>query len=337
MQLDFEQIKSITSGAVRIIQAEDGIRFYRFTQEQHELYAQKIEGLFQKSQATAGIKFCFRTNSKALFLKGFFENAFCRTYFSVDVFADDKLVGCLDNFSDQNLPRDYSAINFPVGVFSKSFDLGEGIKTVTVHLPWNKKVSLREFSIDDGAWIEAARPEKKLLAFGDSITQGFDSLRPSRRYIARLAQALGAEEFNKAVGAEHYYPALAETKENFDPDYIVVAYGTNDWSSSTPEIFDTNCKAFFAALHKNYPQVKTFVISPIWRVNADAKTAFASFSDIEKGIRAAIVGMDNVTVISGIDFLPHDIECFGDAGLHPNITGFDHYFNNLWQHVKEYI
>lgn len=54
-------------------------------------------------------------------------------YFSVDVYANDKLIGCLDNFSDQTLPEDYFEITFPVVEFSKTFDLGEGEKTVTVY------------------------------------------------------------------------------------------------------------------------------------------------------------------------------------------------------------
>lgn len=337
MQLSFTQIKDITCGAVRIQQAEDGVRFYRFTQEQHDLYSQRIIGLFEKSQATAGVKLCFKTDSKQLYFKALFENAYSRTYFSVDVFADDRLVGCLDNFSDRSLPKDYSAINFPVGVFSKTFDLGEGLKTVTVHLPWNKKVALQEFSLDDGAFIQPVKPEKKLLAFGDSITQGFDSLRPSRRYIARLADALGAEEFNKAVGAEHYYPALAATKESFTPDYITVAYGTNDWSSSTPEVFDPNVKAFYTNLAASYPGVKTFVISPIWRPNWETVNAFSAFSDIEKGIRQATEAMENVTVVFGFDMVPHDTDFFGDGRLHPNAEGFDHYFQNLWSIIKEQL
>lgn len=160
MQLNFEQIRSVTLGAVRFEQSDEGIRFYRFTPEQHQLYSEKTVGLFEKSQATAGVKFCFRTDSTKLFFKALFQNAYCRSYFSVDVFANDKPVGYLDNFSGQELPQDYSNISFPVGVFSKEFDLGEGVKTVTVHLPWNKKVALQALSLDDGAFIEPVKPEK---------------------------------------------------------------------------------------------------------------------------------------------------------------------------------
>lgn len=68
---------------------------------------------------------------------------------------------------------------------------------------------------------------------------------------ARLADALGAEEVNKAIGGECFFPELAATKEDFQPEYITVAYGTNDWSRKLAEEFQTNCRAFcFKNLYK---------------------------------------------------------------------------------------
>lgn len=122
---------------------------------------------------------CFKTDNKTLYLNTTVQNARARTYFSFDVFVNDTLVGCLDNFSEQEIPDDYSEIKFPCGTFEKTFDLGEGVKTVTVHLPWNKITKIYQLVLEDGAFLEPVRRQKKLLAFGDSITQGFDALRPS--------------------------------------------------------------------------------------------------------------------------------------------------------------
>lgn len=337
MQLDTQQIKSVTWGAVRFLEEEDGITFLRFTQAQHYMYEQKNEGFFAKSKTSAGVRLCFKTDSRYLCLNTSVNNARSRTYFSFDVFADNTLVGCLDNFSDRELPGDYSEIVFPVGAFEKSFDLGEGVKTVTVYLPWNKITKIHQLSLDDGAFVKPVKRSKKLLAFGDSITQGFDALRPSGRYIARLADALDAEEFNKGIGGERFCPDLAALRDDFSPDYIVVAYGTNDWSSTTKDVFYPNLEAFFEHLNKNYPGVKTFVITPIWRVNYELKKDFDSFFEIEEAIRSTTQHMKNVTVISGFDLVPHSTDYFGDYGLHPNLSGFDHYFNNLWSQIKEKI
>lgn len=334
MQLNPEQIKSVTWGAVRYTEEEDGITFHRFTKAQQDMYEKKDEGFFEKSKTSSGIKLCFRTDSTVLYIDTTVKNARSRTYFSFDVFVDSKLVGCLDNFSDQKIPRDFSEINFPVGRFGKTFYLGAGTKTVTIHLPWNKITKLHQLTLDDGAFIEPVRRIKKLLVFGDSITQGFDALHPSGRYISRLADALDAEEFNKGIGGECYCPDLAVLRDDFTPDYIVVAYGTNDWSGTNKAIFYPNHKAFFKELTKNYPGVKTFVITPIWRVNYDMERDFDSFFEIDAAIRETTASLENVTVISGFNLVPHSTDYFGDYGLHPNLEGFDHYFKNLWKQIE---
>ncbi len=334
MQLDSEQIKSATWGVTYFTEESDGIIFNRFTREQHAMYEKKDAAFFDKSKTSSGIRLCFKTDSRSLYLKTTVKNARSRTYFSFDVFVNDTLVDCLDNTTGIEIPRDYSNINFPCGTFDKSFDLGEGMKTVTVHLPWNKITKLHQLVLDDGALFEPVRRNKKLLVFGDSITYGFDALSPSARHIAKLADALNAEEFNKGIGGERFCPDLAALPDAFMPDYIVVGYGTNDWSSTKKDVFYPNSKAFFAELAKNYPGVRVFAITPIWRVNYDAKTDFDSFFDIESGIRKAAAPYENVTVISGFDLVPHSVEYFADYGLHPNLKGIDHYFKNLWKQIE---
>ena len=336
MELTYEQIQSVACGAVRYIVEEDGITFHRFTQAQHEMYEKKDIAFFDKSKTSSGIKLCFRTDSKVLYLDSTVKNARSRTYFSFDVFVDDNLVGCLDNYSDQEIPRDFSQINFPVGRFGRTFNLGTGMKTVTVHLPWNKITKLHKLYLSDGAIVEPVKQEKKMLVFGDSISVGFDCLRPSRRQVARIAKQLGAEEFNKCIGGERYCPDLSELPEDFIPDYIYVAYGTNDYSSTTPETFYANSKKFFENLDKNYPGVKTFVITPIWRVNYNTlERPYRSFFEIDEAIHVLLAERHNTIVISGFDLVPHSVDYFGDYGLHPNMVGHDYYFENLWKEIKK--
>ena len=81
-----------------------------------------------------------------------------------------------------------------MGVFVKTFDLGTGEKTVRVNFPWTKLVEIWSVELDDGAIVVPMKRNKKLLDFGDSITHGMDAYRPSQRYIAQLADFLGADE-----------------------------------------------------------------------------------------------------------------------------------------------
>ena len=81
-----------------------------------------------------------------------------------------------------------------------------------------------------------------MIMFGDSITHGYDALNPSFSYANRLADLLNADFVNKGIGGERFFPTLAQLKDDIEPDYITVAYGTNDWAHSPKEVFDKNSK-----------------------------------------------------------------------------------------------
>ncbi len=335
MKLDLEQIKEITTGAVVIENEDSMVSLKRFTSEQEELYRVTNQDFYKKTFSTAGIKFSFKTNSKNLFLKLKTAVSSSRRYFSVDVFVNGKMIGCIDNFSDMDLPQDYTKVEFPLGEFSKAFQLGDGEKKVCVHLPWSVKTLIEEVSVDDDAYVEGVKPQKKLLAYGDSMTHGYDALRPSNRYIAKLADLLCAEEINKAIGGERFFPDLAKVKDDFVPDYITVAYGTNDWNCIDEETFKYNCKAFYTSLAKNYPDSRIFAITPIWRKEMTEYRVFGDFKKVELDIINAVADIDNITVISGFDFVPKEEKYFADLRLHPNDEGFEHYIENLYGKIKE--
>lgn len=333
MKLNFEQIRSVCLGAVRISETENGICMYRFTEEQEEIYRKANSDFYKKSFATAGVKLYFETDSRSLFLKVNVTPGSSRRYFSFDIMADGKPVGYLDNYSDVSLPQAYTQIQLPLGEFSKTFEMSEGTKKVCIYLPWSVAVEIREISVEDNAFIKPIKPAKKLLVFGDSITQGYDALRPSRRYAARLAEALDAEEINKGIGGERFFPALAESRDDFEPDYITVAYGTNDWSGITEEVFKNKCLAFYTALSKNYPKTKIFAITPIWRKDCMETKAFGDFSKVAQDIKNIVKSFENITYIHGFDFVPQDESYFADLRLHPNDSGFDYYFQSLYAQI----
>lgn len=334
MILSSEQIRSISLGAVRSSETEKGVRLCRFTEEQQEIYKRANADFYKKTFAAAGVKLYFETDSESIFLKVNVASGSSRSYFSFDVMVNGQPVGYLDNYSDVTLPKDYTKVQLPQGEFSKTFALGEGAKKVCIYFPWSVAVDIMELSLDDNAFIKPVKMTKKLLVFGDSITQGYDALRPSGRYAARLAEALGAEEINKGIGGEIFFPALAETREDFEPDYISVAYGTNDWNKASEEDFKERCYAFYDALSRNYPNSGIFAITPIWRKDCMEERAFGAFGKVEEDIEAIVKNFKNVTCIHGFDLVPRDENYFGDLRLHPNDSGFDHYFENLCKKIQ---
>ena len=192
----------------------------------------------------AGVMLDFVTNSKTLTMKGSLTPSSSRTYYSFDIFIDGKPAHYIDNFTGVAVEKCYAPQKFEITGIDTHVDLGEGEKRVTVYFPWSMAVKFTEISLDDGALVEPCESKKKLLAFGDSITHGYDAMRPSVHYVQRLCEALGYEQVNKGIGAEIYRPALARLAEDFTPDLITVAYGTNDWNLIKSDEFTKNCSEF---------------------------------------------------------------------------------------------
>lgn len=338
MNLTFEQIRSVTCGTVTVTEEQNGIHFYRFTPEQMELYRERDARFFDRCHASAGVRLRFRTDSENLFLHLLLQpQAGSRKYFAVEIFKNGKCLDMIENFADADLPEDYTEVPLPTGDFSKKLRLGKGEKEITIFLPWNMHTTLKALSLDEGATLIPLKSPKKLLAFGDSITQGYDALCPSCRYISKLSDTLNAEEFNKAIGGEFFWPELAKTKESFIPDYITVAYGTNDWSKRTYKEFLENCEGFYKNLSENYPDSKIFAITPIWREDHEKQTDFPSFDSVADHIKTVTADIPNVTVIEGFDFVPHKVRYYADLRLHPNDDGFKKYAKNLWKLIKKKI
>ena len=334
MELNFEQIKSITFGAMEVTQEADGFHFHRFNAAQRAYYKATSEAdFYRKSFATSGIKLQFHTDSKSLALDVDITGASSRSYYAVDVFVNGQRIGSMDNLYD-TMPEDYAEMTIPMGDTKKTFPLGEGMKKVCIYLPWSACAVIKTMELDDGAHVEAVKPSKKLLAYGDSITQGYDAQHPSNKYITKLAEALDAQEFNRAIGGEEFVPQLAREETLEDPDYITVAYGTNDWSHSTRESLIQRCTDMYAILSSKYPKAQIYAMTPIWRADWDQNKPVGPFHDVEVIIREAVKDLPNVKVIRCYDVMPENTHLCADLRLHPNDAGFAYYFESLWNKIK---
>lgn len=332
MRLTTEQIKSITCGAVRILEEEKGLRFWRFTKEQEVMYydTRVLTGMnyADRSRASAGVKFAFRTDSTKLFLSVEAEMSTSRSYYDFEVLVNGVSIGSMNNHDDKPYPLGRPKFCYNLGENSKQFSLGSGEKLVEVYFPWSVCPFVKAVELDDGSALTPVKRPKTLLVYGDSITQGYDSIKLSCHYTAQIARMLDADIVSKAIGGEIFHPPLAKLKDDLNPDYITVAYGTNDFSKTDSVIFEDNCKAFYTALRENYPNAKIFALTPVWRADLDEKRRFGDFLSVDDKITKAVAQIPGVTVIHGYDFIPHDPVCFGDLYLHPSDDGFAHYAKN---------
>lgn len=328
MNVGFDKIKELLHGAVYTEEVDGLLGIHRFTKEQEEAYKPYNYDFYKKTFGTAGVRLSFDTNSTSLSLAADMRSASSRRLFSFDVYVN----GALIKTARGNVEEEPTFFSFDA-------ELGEGKKRVDIYFPWSVSARLRSFSVDDGAELTGVSSPHKMICFGDSITHGYDAINTSFSYASRLADALCADAVNKGIGGEIFFPTLAKLKDGIEPDYITVAYGTNDWRvRNSEEEFMADCKGFYDALSANYPNAKIFAITPIFRGSfRDEGKGFTNFFRIGEIISEVVAELDNVTVIDGFDLVPHDPCCFISDILHPNDEGFRHYANNLYAEIKRYL
>lgn len=326
MRLTFEQIKAITTGAVSIEQEETGIRFYRFNREQRTLSQPRVRFMEEKLRSVAGIQLFFRTDSRTLYLRTTVSKGSASNHFSFDLFVNGAHIDSLDNLDQEE---------HELGTFEKTFRLREGTKDVCLYFPWSVATVIEELSLEDGASLIPTPPAKKLLIYGDSITHGNTVRYSCNHYIPRLARAMGAQVRNKAIAGTTSFPEMVRLESPYEPDYVLVAYGSNDWDRHEEAFFAENYREMMGLIAEKYPRAQVFVISPIWRGDQETRQRrMGPLSAVEKNILAIVADFPNVTMISGMELVPHDLQYFADAGLHPNDTGYEHYFRNLWSKIQ---
>ena len=328
MNLGFNKIKEIILGVAYTEEKDGMLCLHRFTKEQEEMYKPYNVDFYNKTFGTAGVRLEFLTDSTSLSLSANISPASSRTFFAFDVYVNGSLI----KTAMGDMPEDSADFEFEA-------KLGKGDKKVAVYFPWSAAARIRSFSLDDGSVATPVSKPYTMISFGDSITHGYDAKNPSFSYASRLADALEADAINKGIGGEMFYPALAALKDEISPDYITVAYGTNDWYfCKSTEVFDKSCKDFYENLSANYPNSKIFAITPTWRSDwKKTENRFAPFEHIYNTIKSVAASLPNVTLIDGIDLVPHDKTCFSPDVLHPNDEGFRHYANNLYAEIKKYI
>jgi len=324
MKLTIDQIKDITTGASKITYENGKYQFFRFNDDETEVIDNP------NVVATAGIQMNFKTDARTLKLKVHTKEVTpIRSYFSFDIFVEDTLVSCIQNMDDDACIGDYANKTYSLGSFYKEIPLEAGEKSVKIIFPHSAITYIEEIELVDVTYIVPVKKDKTIIFYGDSITQGYDSLHPSKSYASRLADALDAEVINKSLGGAVFDPRLVEASSITNPDYIVVAYGTNDWNMVDLDTFRKNAKGFSYAIQKIYPGIPKYVITPLWRPDWQTTKQCGAFNVLEDTIKEFFENQENITVVSGFDLIPHDENIFGDLFLHPSDDGFEHYFKNL--------
>lgn len=324
MLLNDQQIKAMTKGAARIEKENGSYRFLRFTEAEQETYRNhpRKPSFYNATFQAASIRWAFRTDSDRIEFDFSNDVEGNNASLTFDVYENGALCKSVDlNF--QYTPKGHLQIALS----------GEE-KLVEIYFPYNARLTVANVALAEGSTFEPANRKYKMLTYGDSLTHGGAASHPSFSYAPRLAAMLNADIISKAVAGEHFYPPLICEKTAEEPDWITVAYGTNDWKHCTKEEFDQNCTAVLQGLTDFYPNTPILVFSPAWRADLNLDTPFgAPATEIYTQICKNAEAFENVSVINGWDLLPHSIDYFGDKRLHPNDLGFAIYASNLYREV----
>ena len=326
MLLTLENIKDIARGCARVAEQNGQFVFMRFTEKQAQAYLDidKRE-FFTKTYASAGVRLAFTTDSNNFTFDYNFSYGSSRKFGHFDVYVDGKM-------------KYHFGAEGPEATFGRAnISLPEGDKKVEIHFPWSYRTDISNVTIDDGAYIKGAYRPHTLICFGDSITHGYDAFHPSLAYPTLLASLLDADYINKGIGGDIFFPALLDEAECPDPDYITVAYGSNDWDHCTAEEFEANYREFLSRLVKLYPKSEKFIISVIWH------RAFNSVAKMGLTVPEQNAWMEKICreypslhFIDGSLLTPHRKEFYTDSA-HPNETCFAFYAANLYAEMQKVL
>lgn len=322
MKLDLEEIRSITKGVTKVSEDDGYFRFFRFTDTQSDTYLKLGKNdFYKKTFGSAGVRIAVHTDTTRFAFDYRFFPASSRKFAYFDVYTDGVLYSHF-GFESDEVMSGHAEISLP-----------DGEKTLEIYFPWGRRTDIKNVEINDGASLHGVNRQHTMLSFGDSITHGYDSVHPSLSYASQISYLLDADAINKGIGGDIFCPDIVE-KEDIEPDFITVAYGTNDWSGQPYESFEVKCREFYKKLSDIYPKSRIFAITPIWRKDMSKKTKFGFPADkVDEKIREFCRNLPNVTVINGWNLVPHSKEFFADFNLHPNDLGFCIYARNLYTEI----
>ena len=331
MNLNQEKLNELFKGALTVSEDDGWLRLYRFTEKQFEYYLEKTpDTLYPKTFATAGMKLECMTDADEISFDFRVYRASSRSFYSVDLYIDG--VFC-DELYVMNFMRKKNG--------SVSFALPEGTHRLTVYFPNLMRMDIANVCLKGASFAEPVPSKMKILCLGDSITQGYDAYHSSLSYTNRISEALNAEILNQAVGGEIFDTKILDESLSFDPDLVMVAYGTNDWAIQPDyETFITAAEVFLGKIKEIYPDKKLVYISPIWR--GDFQKPFGTQEETPVGdfytsvqALASLAKEMGFFVVDGLPLTPHISDFFADQILHPNDLGFGFYAENLLKALKE--
>lgn len=306
MKLSNEQLKSIYFGALFFEETEDGyLQAFQYTKSQMEYFKGASEFWYDRCFATTAKTLEFTTSATKLSF--FYKFIWRGSEDSVELWVN-------------GVPTQIYYVKDMGEKGTLDFDLPEGKKDVILYLPSDATLLIKNFEIND-TYVPAKKGEK-VLWIGDSITQGFGPLRSAHTYVSVANRLLNYDMINQGIGGYVYDKNTMVAMNDYKPDKIIIAMGTNQFWSETMDAVEE----YYIHLKEVYGDTSVLCVSPLWR--GDCPDDYGKFVDFCENVKKIAGQYKNVTVVDGFTLVPNLPEYYLDK-LHPNVIGAELYGRNL--------
>lgn len=303
-----------------VIPADDEYDFYRRIPD--DVAKATNDGVYGLNHHTAGGRIRFITDSPkvAMHTRQSFLSHFSHMpttgHAGFDVFVTD----------ENGEERHHATLTPPVDIkdgYDSWFNLGGGLKTVTINMPLYGGVNEILIGLKEGATLLPA-PEyehtKPIVYYGSSITQGGCASRPGNSYEAILSRELSADHINLGFsGSGRGEQAIADYIASLDMSVFVLDY---DHNAPDPKHLEATHENFFKTVRTKHPEMPIIMMSrPKLHLNEEEKQRLEVIRTTYKN--ALNAGDKNVYLIEGTEFFDSfGGECATVDGCHPNDFGF---------------
>lgn len=212
-------------------------------------------------------------------------------------------------------------------------------RRVRLWLPCLRGVRVRALW-GDGTGFDAVPERPSLLVLGDGPAQGLACGDPSLAWPAQLASRLGCDLINQSLHRQVFQPGMlagvGAIGNVADVAGIVVSLGaTYRRERCAPRLAAADMRTFLAELARVFPNVPTWVLTPLWLDEARVPMHPGScIDDLESMLAANVAAHDGMELVDGPRLIDHHAELLADGEELPGSKGMLQIARRLEKHIR---
>lgn len=178
-------------------------------------------------------------------------------------------------------------------------------------------------------------PDKTILFYGSSITNGADAASMIASFAFRTAKQLGCDYFNLGFsGNARIEPQMAQfIADRGDYDYICVEFGANVYDYSK-EKFRSHVQNFLDIIEKTG---KPIFCTDVFACASDLYNDAAKSNEMRATVKELVSGRKSVYYKPGLEMLPKRLDYLCSDGVHPSVEGSEVLTHNYTAVLREII